>query len=198
EQWIDQLNSEEPDIILIAGDIIDNHLLPLQEQHISESFHRLKSTYGIYAAVVNHEYIAGIDKSIAFLQEAGICVLRDSVALVDSTFFVVGRDDRSNRNRLPLETLTHSLDKSKPVILLDHQPVRLEETEANNITLQISGHTHHGQLIPISWITRLMFEKPYGYLKKGNSHIYVTSGIGIWGGKFRIGTQSEYVVIKLH
>jgi predicted MPP superfamily phosphohydrolase len=90
-----------------------------------------------------------------------------------------------------------SIDTAKPVILLDHQPVNLKETEENRVDLQLSGHTHNGQVWPFSQVIALLFEHPYGYLKKGAAHIYVTSGLGIWGGKFRVGSQSEYVVIHL-
>jgi predicted MPP superfamily phosphohydrolase len=96
-----------------------------------------------------------------------------------------------------LKQLTDPLDKTKPIIVLDHQPYNLEDAEAAGIDLQLSGHTHRGQIWPISCITDAMYEKSHGYLKKGNSHIYVSSGLGLWGGKFRIGTQSEYVVIDL-
>jgi predicted MPP superfamily phosphohydrolase len=145
----------------------------------------------------NHDYFGGLKNSLKFLDEAGIHVLRDSAVLIDSAFYIVGRDDRSNRQRKPIAALVDSLDKSKPIILLDHQPYNLEEAEAYGIDLQISGHTHQGQVWPISVITNMIYEDDHGFLKKGNANIYVSSGIGIWGGKFRIGTQSEYVVIDL-
>jgi predicted MPP superfamily phosphohydrolase len=197
EQWIELINKEKPDIVLIAGDAIDNSIRPLREQGIAESFKQIHTNYGIYASPGNHEYIAGISNSLAFLREAGVTVLRDSVALINDAFYIVGRDDRANSARKSVEELTDTLDKSKPLILLDHQPYNLEQAERNGIDLQISGHTHHGQVIPLSWITEMIYEKAHGYLKKGNSHIYVSSGLGLWGGKFRIGTRSEYVVIHL-
>ena len=199
EQWIELINKENPDIVLLAGDIVDNYLKPLQEQDFASSFRKIKSKYGVYAAIGNHEYITGsISEVLDFLHHSGVTVLRDSATLINDNFYVVGRDDRMNPDRKTLEELTNSLDHSKPIILLDHQPFNLEETEKNNIDLQISGHTHRGQIVPVSWITDRIFEKSHGYLKKGNSHIYVTSGMGIWGGKFRIGTQSEYVVIYVN
>jgi len=200
EQWIELINKENPDIVLLAGDIIDNSIKPLIEQDIASSFKKIKSTYGIYVAFGNHEYIgppSKILKALDFFHRSGVTVLRDSVTLVNGEFYIVGRDDRMNRNRKTIEKLIDSLDHSKPIILLDHQPFLLEEAEKSNIDLQISGHTHRGQIWPVSWITDRIYEKSHGYLKKGNSHIYVSSGIGIWGGKFRIGTQSEYVVIYL-
>ena len=196
-EWIGLINAENPDIVLIAGDIIDNSVRPLRHEKMEECFKEIKAPLGIYACSGNHEYIGGLDKSTLFLKDAGIQLLKDSYALVDSSFYVVGRDDWSNKNRKPLSELISTLDKTKPIILLDHQPYNLEEAEANGIDLQFSGHTHNGQVWPISLITDYIYEISHGFLKKGNTNIYVSSGIGIWGGKFRIGTQSEYVVIDI-
>lgn len=195
--WVDMINKENPDIVLIAGDIIDSSVRPLVEGRYTESLRRLKAPMGVYACMGNHEYISKQAESVKFLKEAGIKLLRDEVAEIDSTFYVVGRDDRMNGERKPLKDLVAVLDKTKPVILLDHQPYHLEEAEENGIDLQISGHTHQGQVWPISMITKAMYEIDHGYKVKGNTNIYVSSGIGIWGGKFRIGTQSEYVVIDI-
>lgn len=198
EKWIDLINSENPDIVLIGGDIIDNSVRPLNEGNFAESFHKIKAPMGVYACPGNHEYISGLSGSLDFINKTGIHMLRDSVALVDSSFYVIGRDDRSNPNRRSLKDLVANLDKTKPLILLDHQPYNLEEAEANGIDIQFSGHTHQGQIWPISQITKQLYEKDHGYIKKGNANIYVSSGIGLWGGKFRIGTQSEYVVIDVN
>jgi predicted MPP superfamily phosphohydrolase len=197
EGWVNTINAENPDIVLIAGDIIDNSVRPLNEGNFAESFHKIKAPLGIYACLGNHEFISGLKNSLDFYEKADIHLLRDTAELVNNSFYVIGRDDRSNEWRKPLNVLVDSLDKSKPLILLDHQPYNLEETEAYGIDLQISGHTHQGQVWPISAITNAIYEKDHGFVKKGNANIYVSSGIGIWGGKFRIGTQSEYVVIDL-
>lgn len=198
EKWIEIINAENPDIVLIAGDIIDNSVRPLNEENYAESFSKIKAPLGIYTCLGNHEYISGLKESLDFLDKAGIRVLRDEVALVDSGFYIIGRDDRSNPERKPLKDLVENLDRSKPIFMLDHQPYQLEEAEANGIDFQLSGHTHQGQVWPISMITKRLYEKDHGFIKKGNTNIYVSSGIGIWGGKFRIGTQSEYVVVDIN
>lgn len=195
QQWIRLINEENPDVVLIAGDMIDNSTRPLNERHINEYFKDIKAP--VYMCLGNHEYISGIESSLKFIDKTGVTLLRDSVALVDSTFYVVGRDDKMNPRRQSLSELTATLDKSKPIILLDHQPYDLEESELCGIDFQLSGHTHQGQVWPISMITKAIYEDDHGYIKKGNTNIYVSSGIGIWGGKFRIGTQSEYVVVKI-
>lgn len=198
EGWVNTINKEKPDIVFIAGDIIDNSLRPLNEGRFAEIFREIKAPMGIYACLGNHEYISGFEGSLDFMKRAGIHLLRDTVAEVDNSFYVIGRDDRSNPRRKPLKDLVEGLDTSKPMFLLDHQPYNLEEAEAYGIDLQISGHTHQGQVWPISLITKKIYEIDHGFLKKGNLNIYVSSGIGIWGGKFRIGTQSEYVVIDVN
>ena len=196
-KWIELINAENPDVVLIAGDVTDKRAWRLTEDGIAPEFRKIRAKYGVFASLGNHEYINNVDESLAFLREAGMTVLRDSAVSVDSLFYVVGRDDNTNRNRQPLARLTEGLDRSLPVLLLDHQPYNLEQAEENGIDFQISGHTHRGQVWPISWVTDAMYEKSHGYLKKSGSHIYVSSGLGIWGGKYRIGTQSEYVVITL-
>ncbi len=197
ESWVKLLNKEEADILLIAGDITDNNVRPLKEQRMDEVFRDIQTKYGIYTVLGNHEYIANEKEAVEFLQQSGINVLRDSAVLIADQFYIVGRDDRSNPDRKSIQELVTGIDAAKPMLLLDHQPYNLSETEQNGIDLQFSGHTHKGQVWPISWVTQLLFEKAHGYLKKGESHIYVSSGLGIWGGKFRIGSQSEYVVIHL-
>lgn len=197
KKWVDLINSEKPDIVLIAGDIIDNDVRPLKEGRFAEYFREINAPLGVYTCPGNHEYISNIENSRGFISDSGITLLQDSIALVDSSFYIVGRDDYSNKSRKSLAELTKNIDKSKPIIVLDHQPHNLSEAEQSNIDIQLSGHTHRGQFWPISIITDGMYEKSHGYLKKGNSNIYVSSGIGIWGGKFRIGTQSEYVVITM-
>lgn len=196
--WVETINKEKPDIVIIAGDIIDNSVRPLNAGDFAKNLREIKAPLGIYACLGNHEYISGVEASKKFIADAGIKLLQDNVALIDSSFYIVGRDDRSNIKRKPLSHLVENLDKSKPIILLDHQPMKLEDAEKNGIDFQFSGHTHQGQIWPISLITDHMYEVSHGYLKKGDAtNIYVSSGIGIWGGKFRIGTQSEYVVVNI-
>ena len=109
----------------------------------------------------------------------------------------MGRDDRSNRKRKSVGQLMQGIDSTRYIILLDHQPYHLEEADQSGVDLQLSGHTHRGQVWPLNWVTRAMYESDYGAYKRGKTDYYVSSGIGIWGGKFRIGTDSEYAVITL-
>ncbi len=193
-RWVDLINKEKPDIVLIAGDIIDFSAYPLIKENVADEFKRIKAP--IYACLGNHEYISGNEQALKFYADAGIHLLRDSAATVGD-MCIVGRDDRMNRKRKPLASLLNGVDKSKYLIVLDHQPYHLEEPTAEGVDFQLSGHTHHGQIWPISWITDAMYEVAFGPYKKGNTQFYVSSGIGIWGGKYRIGTQSEYIVANI-
>ena len=115
---------------------------------------------------------------------------------------IVGRDDRSNPHRKSIKELLNNTSTFHPqpstfTILLDHQPYNLEEAEQAGVDFQLSGHTHRGQVWPISWITDAVYECSFGEWQRGATRYYVSSGIGIWGGKFRIGTRSEYVVAEI-
>ena len=193
-RWVDLINAEKPDLILIAGDIIDINVQPLLRERTAEEFHRLEAL--VYACPGNHEYFSGMERAAAFCKEAGIRMLRDSVA-VEGPIRLIGRDDRGNANRLSLEKLMTGPADSLYTILLDHQPYHLEEAENQGIDFQFSGHTHRGQIWPASWITDWIYEDSFGEHRRGRTRYYVSSGIGIWGGKFRIGTRSEYVVATL-
>lgn len=197
-RWVSCVNAEQADAVLIAGDVIDVSLIPLQYYKLDEVLNQFKSEHGTYACLGNHEYLAGVEGSVKFLKESGINVLRDEVRCIEElNINLIGRDDKTNRHRKELSELVKSVDNNKVNILLDHQPYALEQAVNNKVDLQCSGHTHRGQMWPISWITDRLFENSHGYLKKENTHIYVSSGLGIWGGRYRIGTVSEYIVIRI-
>ena len=193
-RWVDMINQEKADLILIAGDIIDNSTRPLDEQQMEKEFLRLNAP--VVACLGNHEYYAGQPDSRLFYQKSDITLLKDSVMEVGD-LCIIGRDDRTNLRRKKLTDLLQGVDRSKYLIVLDHQPYHLEEAEQNGIDFQLSGHTHHGQVWPISWITEAVYECAFGEWQRGNTRYYVSSGMGIWGGKFRIGTRSEYVVATI-
>jgi predicted MPP superfamily phosphohydrolase len=194
-RWIDLINAEQPDFILVAGDIIDMSMRPITEEKMAEEFRRLSAP--VYACLGNHEYYSRVPAARQFYKEAGIRLLMDEAVMVDSVITVVGRDDRTNPERNPLSKVVGNAPDSTYTIVLDHQPYELERAEQAKVDFQLSGHTHRGQVWPISWITDAIYECSYGSWQRGNTQFYVSSGLGIWGGKFRIGTQSEYVVATL-
>lgn len=195
-KWVKLINDENPDMVLIAGDLIDNQLRPVTNQSMHEELLNISAPLGVYACTGNHEFISGIKESGNLYKSANINLLRDSYVEVHG-LNIVGRDDYSRHGRADLSEIVNGIDSNKFTILLDHQPNNLDAAVGSRIDLQLSGHTHHGQVFPGSFITNKLFEVSHGYKQKGDTHAYVSSGLGIWGGKFRIGTQSEYVVIDL-
>jgi len=197
------INSQNPDIILLVGDTFDEDLGPVIRNNMGEQLATLKAKYGAYAVTGNHEYFGNATEAVNYLQNHGITVLQDTTITVGGIVNLIGRNDRQSirflgKNRKTLEELVKEANQSLPSILMDHQPFNLEEAENNNITLQLSGHTHHGQLWPFNYITSAMFELSSGYLKKGNTHYYVSNGYGTWGPPVRIGNRPEIIVITLN
>jgi hypothetical protein len=193
-RWVNMINREKPDLVLIAGDIIDRSCRAINDDFDAAVFHRFRAP--VYACLGNHEYYAGVEESMAFYDKAGINLLRDSSATVCGVT-IIGRDDASNENRRRAYQLARKTNPNSYRILLDHQPDTLSETLLAKVDFQFSGHTHAGQIWPVSWLVKMEKELPYGHLEKGGTHFYVTSGLGIWGGRFRIGTDSEYFVLNL-
>jgi predicted MPP superfamily phosphohydrolase len=196
-RFVELSNAERPDLILIGGDIMDYESLRAEKECIEEEFRQLNAPLGVYMILGNHEYRANRMAKIRWLEKTGGSLLVDSVAMPDSTFYLIGRDDILNVNRASLQTLMQGVDKSKPVIVLEHRPTFAREAIENQCDLGLYGHTHNCQYWPFSFLLRFIFEFPYGYFSEGNTHIYVTSGIGFTGPPFRIGTRSEMVVLHL-
>ena len=200
---VKRVNDLNPDIILIPGDIVDEDIRPVIHSNVGEKLKMLESKYGVFAVTGNHEYIGGVQKAKKYLSEHKVSLLNDTAKLIDDSFYVVGREDITinqfaNQRRKTLNEIVIGLDKTKPIILLDHQPFKLNQAVENGIDLQLSGHTHHGQLWPFNYITGKIFELSWGYLKKGDTHFYVSSGIGGWGPPIRTVNRPEIISIKLN
>ena len=193
---VDRINAENPDIILIGGDLIDNSIIPVISQEMEKELNRLNAPMGIFMAPGNHEYISGMKDCVDFLSKTKIQLLKDSAVVLPCGLQIIGRDDYSNKNRLSTNEWSRLTDSSKPIIIVDHQPYNLDEVQNMGADLQFSGHTHNGQFIPLNYITSLLFDISYGYEKRENTHFYVSSGIALWGPPFRIGTNSEIVVFE--
>lgn len=196
------LESLKPDVIFLVGDVIDGEIGPVMRGDLLKYFNCPRCRYGIFAITGNHEFIGGADKTIPYIESKGIRVLKDEVINLDGGIQVAGRLDRDSRryygkDRMPLEKILMDTDKAKPVILLDHQPWNLDEAVSNGVDLQISGHTHAGQMWPLNYLTRSLYELSYGYKKKGSTHFIVSSGYGLWGPRTRSGSKSEVVLINI-
>ena len=191
-RWVNLINAEKPDLVLICGDIIDRSLRPVLEDNYAEEFLRIQAP--VYTVLGNHEYFSNVAQAERFFKEAGIVLLKDSVAHFKG-IDIIGRNDRTAHRRASVKDLAVGLEGF--TILLDHQPYHLEEAEQAGIDFQFSGHTHRGQVWPVSWITDAMYEKSWGHHQRAGTLYYISSGLGIWGPKVRIGTRSEYLVLHL-
>lgn len=197
KRYVDLINGQNPDVVFIAGDLIDNSVEPLLNEPFAEALDGLKAPMGIYMVPGNHEFISGIEACEAFLAGTRVRLLRDDVESLPCDLQVIGRDDRSNPRRLSLEELLEKTDTSRPVLVLDHQPYGLAHADSLGIDMQVSGHTHRGQIWPLNWLADAIYEQSHGYRKWENAHIYVSSGLSLWGPPFRIGTRSDMVVLKI-
>lgn len=202
KKMVNEINRLNPDLVLIAGDLIDSSMKPFIENNMALELGKIKSKYGTFFALGNHDLFDNkVEALCSLLQNQGVTVLRDDYKLIDNSFYIVGRDDvsarRINAATKELKAITKDIDSTKPIILIDHTPSRINESAEANIDLQVSGHTHKGQLFPFNLITKGIFEDHYGYMKKNNFNIVVSSGYGTWGPPLRIGSRSEIVNITL-
>lgn len=203
EKVVDRINALDPDIIFLPGDIVDETVTAKDEAEFSEIMKQLRAPQGVFAVYGNHEFYSGLERNLACLRSCGIKVLEDEAVSVAGAFVLVGRRDPSAlarmKPRLPIRDILakHGFDDRLPIILLDHQPARLEEASRAGVDLQLSGHTHAGQLFPLGIINRKVWELNWGYLRKGNTQYYVTSGVGTWGPPVRTGSRPEIVRIRL-
>jgi predicted MPP superfamily phosphohydrolase len=202
DRIVGQINTADADLVLLAGDIVDEDVEPVVRQDLGESIRRIRSRLGVYGITGNHEYIGGAEPACAYLQTHGIRMLRDATAAIDDAVVLVGREDLSakrfgGKGRKPLAELMENVDRSLPIILMDHQPMHLQEAVDNGVDLQVSGHTHHGQLWPFQYITKKVYEVSWGYKRKENTHVYVSCGVGTWGPPVRTNNRPEIVVFKL-
>ena len=219
EQAVQAVNNMQADLVVIAGDIFDNEYEAIPEPgRIAAALASLHSTYGVYACWGNHDVsepiLAGFtwdtadaDKDDprmeAFLRQAGITLLADEAVTLGNGVQLVGRKDPSRDkklgdDRLSPEALLEPLDPARPVFVIDHQPKELDELAAAGADLDLSGHTHDGQMFPGNLIMPLIWDNPCGCLQVGGMYSVVTSGLGVWGPDMRVGTKSEIVCITVH
>ncbi|EGW41688.1 metallophosphoesterase [Desulfosporosinus sp. OT] len=200
---VNSVNELKPDLVLFPGDVFDENIESTNKLQTVDNFRRLNAPYGVFAVLGNHEYIGGnAEEAIKYLGEAGVQVLRDSSQEIAGSFYLIGRDDRSSERvnkvkRQTLNTLMQGVNRALPIIVMDHQPLQLNEPVDQGVDLQLSGHTHAGQLFPIRLITQRIFEDDWGYLRKGDFQLIVSSGYGTWGPPIRLGNTPEIVDITI-
>ena len=191
-----RVNRLQPDLLLIPGDVLEGDRQDGQLSRFQEAFRQIRTTYGVFGSLGNHESF-GRRGNLGFFSRSNIVLLQDSTPVVGSAFTLVGRRDTRDPQRKPIEQLMRSVADSLPVIVLDHRPVDLEAISETHSDIVVSGHTHHGQLFPLNLITTRIYEVSWGYEKKGNTHVFVTSGIQVWGPPVRTAGDSEIMLIDV-
>jgi uncharacterized protein len=202
KKLLDIVKEQHPDLVLICGDLIDSEIAPVLRKNLGKHIQEIKTPMGVYAITGNHEYIGGITQSLKYLRSINITMLLDSVVTLPNGVQLVGRNDRSangfgSDKQKPLHELLTGIDYEKPIFVMNHQPYNLDEAVNENVDLHLSGHTHHGQLWPFNYITNAMFELSWGFMKKGDTNFYVSSGFGTWGPSVRLGNRPEVVVFDI-
>lgn len=212
QEHLKEIEEQNPDILLIAGDFVDDDTSKEDMIKCCQALGDLKTTYGVYYVFGNHdkgyypEDYRGYngDDLVEELEKNNVHVLEDDVELVDKRFYIIGRADKSeeyNSGRKTMEELTEGLDKDKFAIVLDHQPDDYSAQAKSGVDLVLSGHTHGGQLFPLMNIENMVDITPddrvYGYEKRDNTNFIVTSGISDWAIKFKTGCKSEYLIVDI-
>lgn len=205
KSMVKELNNLNADLIVIAGDLIDSDLKPVIKNNLLDQLKNIKSKFGTYFTLGNHEfYTDEVDKVVKLVDNTGVKTIRDNILLIHKSFYLIGRDDANNYNnysRKSIEEIVSKVsdfDKNKPVILIDHNPDYIDESISNNVDLQLSGHTHNGQIFPLNIIAKSVFPLNKGYKKLDDTNLIVSSGYGTWGPQVRICSKSEIVLINLH
>jgi uncharacterized protein len=203
ERIVGRLNALEPDIVLLPGDIVDESVSRAEEEKMISCLGSIQAPLGVFSVPGNHEVYGGLEKNLEYLRRGGVRVLQDEAVLVGGAFVLAGRKDptvlQSKERRMSIREILEKTgaDPKLPIILLDHQPVRLMEAVDAGIDLQLSGHTHAGQLFPLNLINKIIWEKHWGYLRKGKTQYYISCGVGTWGPPVRTGSIPEIVRIKV-
>lgn len=219
DKMVEKINAEQPDLVIIAGDIFDNSYDGLDDPvSIKKKLKSIKSKYGVYATMGNHDVdekiLMGFTfnwtgeqeqdvRMVKFVEDCGIKLLQDEAVLVDNKFYLVGRRDAEkpcteNGERMDIADLTKALDKDKPIFVIAHEPDELQKTADAGADIDFSGHTHDGQVFPLNIAVKLSWENPCGELKKGNMTSIVTSGVGVFGPFMRVGTDAEICTVNVN
>jgi predicted MPP superfamily phosphohydrolase len=194
-----RVNELHPDLVVFTGDLVDADVSHMEE--MAGPLSRLKASYGLFAVMGNHEFFAGASRVEAIMKQAGIQVLRNEVRVLPGGLQVLGIDDPAVARRgghLPdFEGLIKGLDANRPSVLLYHQPIHFEEVSAGKVGLQLSGHIHGPQLLPMVPLARLFYPRMQGLFRLEDSYLYVSRGVGTGGPPMRLGSPPEIVYIRL-
>ncbi|MCW2697074.1 MAG: Metallophosphoesterase [Modestobacter sp.] len=205
ERVVDTINAQRPDVVAIVGDLVDGDVAELRED--AAPLADLVSAQGVYFVTGNHEYFVDTEGWLRHLPTLGIDVLRNERVPIrgagGATFDLAGIDDRTAAaSGLPghgadLDAALDGRDDGVPLVLLAHQPVMVEQARTAGVDLQLSGHTHGGQLWPFDYAILLDQPVVEGWSQQGPTQLYVTAGAGNWGPQMRVGARPEVTVVEL-
>ena len=191
-----KVDAQKPDLILVGGDMLEGDNRDEDTGRYERTFRAMKSRYGIYGVPGNHERFSRAGTG-GFLERAGITFLQDQVVTIDDALTLIGRKDSRSRDRKTVAGLMTGARRDLPIILLTHRPTGFDEARAAWIDIQLSGHTHHGQLFPVNLVTRRAYDLSWGHVERGGAHLFVTSGVQGWGPPVRTVGASEIMVIRI-
>jgi predicted MPP superfamily phosphohydrolase len=204
ERVVETVNAQRPDVVAIVGDLVDGEVDELRED--AAPLADLVSEQGVFFVTGNHEYFVDTRAWLRHLSTLGLDVLRNERVAIrrgGASFDLAGIDDRTaQRSGLPghgadLDAALDGRDDAVPVVLLAHQPVQVAQARAAGVDLQLSGHTHGGQLWPFDYAVLLDQPVVEGWSQQGPTQLYVTAGAGNWGPQMRVGARPEVIVIEL-
>lgn len=184
EKIVSKVSAKDYDVFVIDGDLIDEFSKDSKTREVIKRLGTIKTKYGLYYVEGNHDLLN--NKRRSYLLESGFRVLEDEGVLINNNFYLLGRRDLKDKKRVDLNSLTYNLDR--PAILLDHQPNVIKNMDSR-IMVQLSGHTHAGQIWPLGYFLK------YGYYK--DKRLIVSSGVGAWHNQVRTSKYSEIVEINI-
>lgn len=220
KQAVDIINKNDVDIVCVVGDIFDNQYSAIKNpDKLIDLFNQIKSKYGMYAVLGNHDVEEPIlcgftfndddiknklasKEMLDFIRKSGMVLLYDENVIINNSVNLYGRADQERPNlgnitRKESGDLFKEVDVSKPIMVLDHEPREYDELEKAGVDLMMAGHTHDGQLLPTKIATDIIWENPYGLWVKNAFHAITTSGLGLFGPNMRVGTIAEVCIIHV-